>query len=106
MRIEPHTDDYIFLDKPLGIVLHTCPLANTEQAQAEARRLARKHQTIVTVVAVVYYSVEPERCPNCQEIMPEVGPCWCSDFSESDWIPFDGRPMDNREVTMRDYYGL
>jgi hypothetical protein len=105
MRTEPHTDDYVFLDKPLGIVLHTCPLANTEQAETMARRLARKYQTIITVVAVVYYSVEPERCQSCGDIMPETGMCWCSSFEE-DWIPFDGRPMPGREATPKDFIGL
>lgn len=95
--------DYCFISK-FGKVLAEESLS-ADQVGSFAQRLARKYQTTIHIWIAGGEPVEPDKCPNCQEIMPEVGPCWCSSFGEEgNWIPFDGRPMEPKVITESDEY--
>lgn len=45
-------------------------------------------------------------CPECEEKQNKLLAILIAETEASDTIPFMGEPMPNREVSMRDYYGV
>lgn len=77
--------DYCFIDK-YGQILAEESLS-ADQVGHYAQRLARRHQTTIHIWIAAGEPVEPDKCPECGEIMPEVGPCWRNLFFEAEARP-------------------
>lgn len=74
--------DYIFLSKAGQLLAEE--ILSADQVGEFAQKLARKHQTPVIPYILAGEPVEPDKCPECQSVMPETGPCWHNLFEEEE----------------------
>lgn len=97
--------DYCFIDR-YGKVLAEESLP-ADQVAGFAQRLARKHQTTVHIWIAAGEPVQPDKCPDCGQILPESGPCWHNRFefeAPADSIPFEGEAYPAPAITESDTY--
>ena len=75
---EQFTQDYIFVGEKGGVL--DIDTFEPDAAAVHAQELARKHRTEVTYAIVVDYSIKPETCGNCGEILPLDSVCPCLEW--------------------------
>lgn len=99
-------DDFIFWDRATLQVLAIESMP-TADGGVYAKNLAQKHGTTVSYAIVQEYFIEPDKCPECRNVLPESGPCWHNLFeaeAPADSIPFQGEPMYPNIITEADEY--
>jgi hypothetical protein len=76
-------DDFIFWNRAnlQVLAIETMP---TAEGGDYAKKLAQKHGCTVSYAIVQEYFVEPDKCPECGQILPESGPCWHNLFPEEE----------------------
>lgn len=78
--------DYVFYSKSGHVLAEESLMA--DQVGEVAQKLARRHRTTVMITIIAGEPVAPDKCPDCGEVMPEIGPCWgCSFVEEADAEP-------------------